>query len=40
VRWRAMLELLRAEGLPVEPPRRRMRDGVLSVPWSVVAPLG
>jgi len=35
-----MLELLRAEGLPVEPPRRRMRDGVLSVPWSVVAPLG
>jgi hypothetical protein len=38
VRWRAMLELLRNEGVPVEPPRRRMRDGVLSVPWSTVAP--
>lgn len=38
VRWRAMLCLLRDAGLPVEPPRRRMRDGVLSVPWSVVAP--
>ncbi|TFV54815.1 class I SAM-dependent methyltransferase [Mycobacterium sp. PS03-16] len=38
VRWRAMLELLRAEGVPVEPPRRRMRDGVLSVPWATVAP--
>jgi hypothetical protein len=40
VRWRAMLELLRGEGLPVEPARRRMRDGVLSVPWSIVAPVG
>lgn len=39
VRWRAMLDLLRTQGLPVEPPRRRMRDGVLSVPWSAVAPL-
>lgn len=38
VRWRAMLELLRNEGFAVEPPRRRMRDGVLSVPWSTVAP--
>jgi hypothetical protein len=38
VRWRAMLDLLHDEGLPVEPPRRRMRDGVLTVPWSVVAP--
>jgi hypothetical protein len=40
VRWRAMLDLLRDEGFPVEPPRRRMRDGVLSVPWSDVAPAG
>jgi hypothetical protein len=40
VRWRAMLDLLSGEGLPVEPPRRRMRDGVLSVPWSNVAPAG
>jgi hypothetical protein len=38
VRWRAMLDLLRDEGFPVEPPRRRMRDGVLSVPWADVAP--
>ncbi|WP_423797434.1 class I SAM-dependent methyltransferase [Mycolicibacterium moriokaense] len=40
VRWRAMLDLLGDEGTPVEPARRRMRDGVLSVPWSTVAPLG
>ena len=40
VRWRAMLELLRDAGQPVEPARRRMRDGVLSVPWSHVAPSG
>jgi SAM-dependent methyltransferase len=39
VRWRAMLETLAADGVPVEPPRRRLRDGVLSVPWSAVAPL-
>jgi hypothetical protein len=38
VRWRAMLDLLRRKGFPVEPPRRRMRDGVLTVPWSSVAP--
>jgi hypothetical protein len=38
VRWRAMLDLLRDEGFPVEPPRRRMRDGVLTVPWEAVAP--
>lgn len=38
VRWRAMLDLLAAEGFPVEPPRRRIRDGVLTVPWAAVAP--
>jgi hypothetical protein len=38
VRWRAMLDLMRDSGFPVEPPRRRMRDGVLTVPWSTVAP--
>jgi hypothetical protein len=38
VRWRAMLDLLRDNGFSVEPPRRRMRDGVLTVPWSTVAP--
>ena len=30
-RWRAMLNMLRDNGWPVEPPRRRMRDGVLTV---------
>ncbi|OBI84042.1 methylase [Mycobacterium sp. E740] len=39
VRWRAMLELLQHNGFPVEPARRRMRDGVLTVPWSAVAPI-
>lgn len=38
VRWRAMLDRLREEGYPVEPPRRRMRDGVLTVGWETVAP--
>lgn len=38
VRWRAMLDMLRHEGYPVAPPRRRMRDGVLTVPWALVAP--
>ena len=37
-RWRAMLNMLRDNGWPVEPPRRRMRDGVLTVPWATVAP--
>ena len=40
VRWRAMLHQLRDEGYPVEPLRRRMRDGTLSVPWPLVAPGG
>ncbi|MFF0817272.1 class I SAM-dependent methyltransferase [Rhodococcus sp. NPDC003318] len=38
IRWRAALDLLRAQGLPVEVPRRRLRDNVLTVPWSAVAP--
>ena len=37
-RWRAMLNALRDSGIAVEPPRRRMRDGVLTVPWATVAP--
>lgn len=40
VRWRAALELLRDQGVPVEVPRRRLRDNVLTVPWSAVAPSG
>lgn len=38
VRWRAMLDMLAEQGIPVDPPRRRLRDGVLSVPWDTVAP--
>jgi len=38
VRWRAMLDALRDGGFPVRPTRRRLRDGVLTVPWSAVAP--
>jgi hypothetical protein len=40
VRWRAMLDLMRTEGFPVDPPRRRLRDGVLTMPWRDVAPVG
>lgn len=38
VRWRATLEALHSQGIPVQRYRRRMRDCVLSVPWSEVAP--
>ncbi|MGD9618883.1 MAG: class I SAM-dependent methyltransferase [Mycolicibacterium sp.] len=40
VRWRAMMEILVAEGIPMSVPRRIFRDGVLTVPWTVVAPVG
>lgn len=36
-RWRAALEQL-AGRWPVEVPRRRLRDNILTVPWHVVAP--
>ncbi len=39
MRWRATLELLRDNGFPVTLARRRIRDGVLTVPWSTVAPV-
>lgn len=39
VRWRAMMEHLAAEGFPTKSPRRSLRDGVLTVPWSAVAPV-
>ncbi len=39
-RWRAMVELLAVEGFPVSMPRRSLRDGVLTVPWAAVAPIG
>ncbi|WP_199254036.1 methyltransferase domain-containing protein [Mycolicibacterium mengxianglii] len=38
VRWRAMLNALRDNGIPVEQQRRRLRDAVLTVPWTLVAP--
>lgn len=38
VRWRQALELLRAQGVDCEVPRRRGPDNVLTVPWSVVDP--
>jgi hypothetical protein len=38
VRWRAMLTALRDNGFPVEQQRRRLRDAVLTVPWSEVTP--
>jgi len=38
VRWRAALDLLATQGIPVRRPRRRMRDCVLTVPWDAVAP--
>ena len=37
-RWRAMLAALAADGVPIDPQRRTGRDGVLTVPWSVVSP--
>lgn len=38
VRWRAALDLLSAQGVPVRRARRRLRDCVLTVPWDTVAP--
>jgi len=38
IRWRAMLDLLIDQGFRIEPPRRRLRDGVLTVPWDAVMP--
>jgi hypothetical protein len=40
VRWRAMVEALGAQGFPILTPRRPVRDGVLTVRWSAVAPAG
>jgi len=38
VRWRATLEMLKSQGLPVRIQRRPLRDCLLTVPWDVVAP--
>lgn len=38
VRWRAAHAHLRADGVPLAPQRRRLRDCVLTVPWETVAP--
>lgn len=39
-RWRAAANLLREQGFPIHDFRRRLRDNILSVPWSSVAPTG
>ncbi|MFD7845418.1 class I SAM-dependent methyltransferase [Nocardia sp. NPDC059764] len=39
VRWRHAANLLREQGFPLRAYRRRLRDNVLTVPWSAVAPL-
>ena len=38
VRWRQARDLLSAQGVPLAPIRRRVRDNVLTVPWEYVAP--
>lgn len=38
LRWRQAQQLLRADGVPILLPRRRLRDCLLHVPWSAVAP--
>ncbi len=37
-RWRAMLASLGEQGFAPAPQRRRVRDGMLTVPWETVAP--
>ncbi|WP_328350876.1 class I SAM-dependent methyltransferase [Mycobacterium sp. NBC_00419] len=37
-RWRAMIAEMRSAGIALEPQRRSVRDAVLTVPWSSVAP--
>ncbi|MHA2787945.1 class I SAM-dependent methyltransferase [Corynebacterium sp. S7] len=38
VRWRKAIELLVAEGVPIIPQRRRVRDNLFTVRWGAVAP--
>ncbi|MGW4354729.1 class I SAM-dependent methyltransferase [Nocardia sp. NPDC004582] len=38
VRWRHAANLLREQGFPLRDHRRRLRDNILTVPWSTVAP--
>lgn len=38
VRWREARMMLRAQGVPLSPIRRRVRDNLLTVPWSEVDP--
>lgn len=40
VRWRVAHELVRGWGWPLAPARRRLRDNVVTVAWSAVAPGG
>ncbi|WP_034648823.1 methylase [Corynebacterium vitaeruminis] len=38
VRWREARKMLAAEGLPLAPIRRPVRDNQITLPWEVVAP--
>lgn len=38
VRWREARQMLIDDGVPLEPIRRKVRDNLLTVPWSAVAP--
>ncbi|MBZ8177613.1 class I SAM-dependent methyltransferase [Corynebacterium poyangense] len=37
IRWRKTVEMLRAEGLAIEPQRRPIRDNLVTVPWDLVS---
>ncbi|WTL35210.1 class I SAM-dependent methyltransferase [Nocardia sp. NBC_01503] len=39
VRWRHAADMLREQGFPLRPQRRRLRDNQLTIPWRAVAPL-
>nr|WP_174562518.1 class I SAM-dependent methyltransferase [Nocardia acidivorans] len=39
VRWRHAADMLRDQGFPLRPQRRRLRDNQLTIPWQAVAPL-
>ena len=39
-RWAQTLTLMRAAGVDVAIPRRRVVDNLLTVPWETVAPRG
>ena len=38
IRWREARKLIIAQGIPLHPIRRRIRDCVLTVDWDIVSP--